>query len=227
MFYIRIKDKFSHYAHRYDEIVAKSNYNIPHKLATMLSQRFNQEAQLKILDVGCGTGLLTSHIKDYYPNAHSTGLDYSENMLREARFRFHNPTDETIQIDLSQDEIPFPDGTFDLVVSSGASEYIGNKAHLIAEIGRVAKQGGQILSTFMRKDLQHLKYAATSVVVSFLSFDGNKNNASPIGYSTTKNSLLKTFEKNSMEVKGIEKARAYNQINLHTPNYLIVDALKL
>ena len=41
-----------------------------------------------ILDIGCGTGFLTSHLKDYYPNAHITACDISYKMLEECQKLF-------------------------------------------------------------------------------------------------------------------------------------------
>jgi tRNA (cmo5U34)-methyltransferase len=49
----------------------------------------------EILDIGAGTGLLSSRILRKFPNAHMTLLDISENMLEIARRRFAAGTNIT------------------------------------------------------------------------------------------------------------------------------------
>ncbi len=45
---------------------------------------FDKDAPLKILEVGCGTGINMVEIAKIYPNAHIVGMDVSGDMLRQA-----------------------------------------------------------------------------------------------------------------------------------------------
>lgn len=42
-------------------------------------------------------------------------------------------------------DMPFPAGSFDLVLSLGALHHIPNVSHVVSEIGRVTRQGGHVL----------------------------------------------------------------------------------
>jgi SAM-dependent methyltransferase len=43
-------------------------------------------------------------------------------------------------------DIPFPDGTFDLITSFGTLHHIPNVSHVVGEMGRVTAQGGWVLA---------------------------------------------------------------------------------
>src|SRR3982751_214842 len=67
-----------------------------------------------VLDVGCGTGELLSRLAAKYPGARLAGLDPVPEMLEMAR---HKLSDE---VDLKvgwANQLPWPDNSFDLVVS--------------------------------------------------------------------------------------------------------------
>jgi ubiquinone/menaquinone biosynthesis C-methylase UbiE len=68
-------------------------------------------AGLRLLDVGCGTGY---HLSRYRERGFEVaGIDGSEDMLMHARAA--NPDIEFLQSDV--DKIPYPDASFDLILS--------------------------------------------------------------------------------------------------------------
>jgi len=85
-----IKQQFDQIAERYDQerkelIPCFSDfYGSISKLAN------SNKADASVLDIGAGTGLLTSFIYDQHPNWHYTLIDFSEQMLSVARERFAN-----------------------------------------------------------------------------------------------------------------------------------------
>lgn len=72
---------------------------------------------IRILDVGCGTGLEFGHILARAPNARITGLDQAPRMLQEIERKFANRMDQITLIEASC--LEWPDGLrdFDHVVS--------------------------------------------------------------------------------------------------------------
>ena len=55
----------------------------------MLISQANIQPDMKVLDLGCGTGILTLMIKRAHPEANVTGLDGNPQVLKIAREKFH------------------------------------------------------------------------------------------------------------------------------------------
>jgi len=72
----------------------------------------------RVLDVGCGTGSLTIQLKRLNPETDIVGLDPDPKALALAR---RKAARAAVSIQLDQgfgDELPYPDGSFDRVLSS-------------------------------------------------------------------------------------------------------------
>lgn len=93
---------------------------------------------LKVVDLGCGTGELTRQLADKLPNSDVTGLDSSPQMLDKAA-SFSSPNLSFIQGDQSQ-----LTGNWDLIFSNAALQWSENHAELIPYLYRRLKPGGQI-----------------------------------------------------------------------------------
>ncbi|QRO03031.1 class I SAM-dependent methyltransferase [Archangium violaceum] len=91
-----------------------------------------------VLEVGTGTGLL---LPSYPPSVSSTvAIDIDPDMLARARLR--RPGVSLFQADVQQ--LPFPDGSFDAVVSCLVFCSVEQPARGLAEIHRVLRPGGQL-----------------------------------------------------------------------------------
>jgi tRNA (cmo5U34)-methyltransferase len=111
-----LREKFGQGAEEYDRqrkhIIPRLDdlYHIVADLANANVQR------PRILDLGAGTGLLTSYIHDKYPQGSFTLLDISKEMLKVARGRFKNGAHfNYVVADYMKYEFK---ESFDLVVSS-------------------------------------------------------------------------------------------------------------
>ncbi len=100
----------------------------------------------RILDVGCGAGQLAAEVAALVGSAGRVeGIDISEDMLAAARDRCRDqPFSSWIhfnQADAAQ--LPFPDGSFDGVVSHMVYEYVPAIDKAMAELRRVLGGGGR------------------------------------------------------------------------------------
>jgi len=116
------------------------------KFVNPLRRRLLQQANIqpgqRVLDLGCGTGLLTMMIKQSTPEAQVTGLDGDEAVLKIARQKSHH-TD--IQWDHAfATDMPYPDNSFDVVVSSFVTHHLtsADKLRAFREVHRVLRPGG-------------------------------------------------------------------------------------
>lgn len=107
-----------------------------------------------VLDLGCGTGMLLIEVAKRLSDGHIIGLDiwqtrdqqpnsYTVTLLNANREKVEEKVDLTTG-DMRQ--IPFPDNSFDLVVSSLAIHNVSNKEErkeILREIVRVLKPEGK------------------------------------------------------------------------------------
>jgi ubiquinone/menaquinone biosynthesis C-methylase UbiE len=102
----------------------------------------------RILDAGCGTGLLTlALLRTIRFPVSVTALDLSSTSINAARRALYSSRGRTGDVTFTQGNVlslPFADDSLDLVVTSGALEYVP-LADGLAEIARVITLGGHLL----------------------------------------------------------------------------------
>jgi ubiquinone/menaquinone biosynthesis C-methylase UbiE len=94
----------------------------------------------RVLEVGCGTGLILSQLSQLAGSA--WGVDISDGMLRVAKERGLSV------VQGSATDLPFADESFDLVCSFKVLAHVPEVGRALREIARVTKPGGQMLVEF-------------------------------------------------------------------------------
>ena len=87
----------------------------------------------RVLDLGCGAGQLARHLAAMGA-AEVIGVDVSERMLALARGEFAYP--RVTYHRAAMEEVAFPPGRFDLIVSSLALHYVDDYAGLVQRVAR-------------------------------------------------------------------------------------------
>jgi ubiquinone/menaquinone biosynthesis C-methylase UbiE len=100
-----------------------------------------------VLDVGCGSGSMTRLIGHSFPRAKVIGVDVRDQYLdfAEARARdedLHNVGFRRADVF----ELPFPDGTFNVVWAKYLLQWLREPKAALAEFKRVTKPGGVVVS---------------------------------------------------------------------------------
>lgn len=104
----------------------------------------------RILDVGCGTGQLTSEITQF--GAEVVGIDSSPDMIATARKNFPQVRFEVADVTA----LPF-ENEFDVVLSNAALHWVRDQPSAIASIARALKPRGRLVFEMGgRGNLQHL-----------------------------------------------------------------------
>jgi ubiquinone/menaquinone biosynthesis C-methylase UbiE len=106
-----------------------------------LLELLNPQPGERILDVGCGTGQLTAEIAR--AGAQVVGLDYSEDMLSDARKNF--PDLEFVLGDASRFHFDQP---FDAVFSNAALHWVKDADGAVASVARALRAGGRFVAEF-------------------------------------------------------------------------------
>jgi len=106
-------------------------------------------AGARVLDAGCGTGLLTlALLRVLRRPAEITAVDLSARSLQTARRavlkRKHDSRHKISFVQANALALPFPSESFDLVVTSGVLEYLPLREGL-GEIARVIAPGGHLV----------------------------------------------------------------------------------
>jgi ubiquinone/menaquinone biosynthesis C-methylase UbiE len=128
-------------------------HSLARPLSTTIAFIESSPRPLRILDVGCGTGLFIQKLLTTIPtdleNITIIGIDPAKEMLSQAR-NILNPTSCTLEfycesaLDLSCVE----SNSIDIVVSTNALHFMSNDPSLpLAQISRVLRSGGRFILT--------------------------------------------------------------------------------
>jgi arsenite methyltransferase len=101
----------------------------------------------KVLDVGCGTGVDAVFAAKMVGSAGAvTGIDLVPAMLSRAKenARLAGVANITF-IESSAEKLPFPDASFDVVISNGVFNLVVDKFTALKEVWRVLKPGGRLM----------------------------------------------------------------------------------
>jgi SAM-dependent methyltransferase len=104
--------------------------------------RIELEPDARVLDIACGTGNVTIPLARR--SATVTGLDMTPHLLEEARAR---ATREGLRIRFDEgfaETLPYPDGSFDVLVSMFGIMFSPFPAMVASEMARVLRPGGRL-----------------------------------------------------------------------------------
>ncbi|MEV4148564.1 class I SAM-dependent methyltransferase [Amycolatopsis sp. NPDC049691] len=110
------------------------------RIAETFVRQLDVPASRRWLDVGCGTGALTSAVLTAADPAEVAGVDPSEGFLKTARASVPDPRVSFEVADARS--LPFPDDRFDVTVSGLVLNFVPDPAAAAAEIARVTVPGG-------------------------------------------------------------------------------------
>lgn len=92
----------------------------------------------RVLDVGCGTGLILDHFRKWEP----VGLDFHPVALQYCSQR---KLTRLVNGDVTQ--LPFESGSFDLILALDLMEHVEDHERMIREFSRVLRKGGCLMAT--------------------------------------------------------------------------------
>lgn len=132
-------DYFNHMAPVWDERHAASS--LQPRLEKIVAA-MNLKPGAYVLDMGCGTGILTGLLLDAVgPRGWVCGVDYAQQMLGKALEKYvHHRNVRFFRGSVCR--LPFGDGTFSHVICFGAFPHFDRKQQALAELYRVTAHPG-------------------------------------------------------------------------------------
>lgn len=150
----QLMDAYKDWAVHYEnDTVGEFGYVAPKATAKTL-HTFAVDADQRILDAGCGTGLVGQALREL-GYAAIDALDYSKEMLDQAAGK--NIYAKHIQADLRQ-PLEIPNDTYDAVVCTGTFTYGHVDARAFDELIRITNPQGVIVFTIRDGAYQELGY---------------------------------------------------------------------
>ena len=149
--------------------------------------------ELKILDIGCGTGQLIKEISAHYNKVNYLGIDVAENMIEVAK---KNNKGKNVKFKTSSIESFESNEKYDIIICTHAFPYFPNKQEMIKKMAGLCNKKGQVIivnsSTNSLKDLIiNFFLKATTSKAKYLSI----------------NEMKKLFKSAKLKVKKIEVIR--------------------
>jgi ubiquinone/menaquinone biosynthesis C-methylase UbiE len=109
-----------------------------------LLRRAGLPEDVRVLDVGCGTGEVASRLAEMYPRAEVLGVDVLDGSLELARARYAHLAPRLRFENQSAFELAADDGTFDLTVNRHMLHSVPQVERVLAEQVRVTRRGGRL-----------------------------------------------------------------------------------
>jgi len=152
-----LEELYRIWASNYDHDVVEVIGYVGHSITTALLLKYVDNSKSKILDAGCGTGLVGEILFEKNFN-NIVGIDFSQPMLDQALEK--NVYQSLNLADLTE-KLTFKDNTFDAIVCAGTFTcgHVGPEA--FSELIRVTKTGGYISFTVRDQEWDRLPYEKT------------------------------------------------------------------
>ena len=139
-----VRDLFESYAPYYDEhMLGQLGYRAPELLCNALADVLRDASELRVLDLGCGTGLMGGSLRPQA--AHLTGVDLAQGML--SRARALNCYDRLECCNVIGYLSTQRQATQDLVVAADLFIYFAGLEEVFAAIKHVLQPGGIVAFT--------------------------------------------------------------------------------
>jgi ubiquinone/menaquinone biosynthesis C-methylase UbiE len=145
--FVKYKERGSmHWRQMMSRSIRKSNAHQQARYGWVLRSVGDSKGK-KVLDLGCGDGALSYWLAR--AGAQVTGVDNEPLGIQLAKENLHSvgKDSQCTFVVASAYELPFPDQSFDFVVSSEVIEHVQHPEKMVAEARRVLKPGGKFVLT--------------------------------------------------------------------------------
>ena len=153
-----VEKSYDGWAPTYDDTLAEWDYRAPEEAALILQRAIPTNS--RILDVGCGTGLMGVALRKANFSGPIDGIDISAESLSTAKkcgvYR------SLRQVDLQEHILDISDDAYDALTCIGVLTYVPETEAILEEFARVIRKEGKMIFT-QRDDLFHEREVANKI----------------------------------------------------------------
>lgn len=171
-------DVWEKLAHKYNKLWVQKYSLGPtrREVKKIILPLLEENKELKILDIGCGTGQLINEISELYNDVNYLGIDVAENMIEIARKSNKNKNIKFMNSSIESFE---SNEKYDIIICTHAFPYFPDKQEMIKKMAELCNEKGQVIivnsSTNSLKDLIiNFFLKATTSKARYLSIDEMK-----------------------------------------------------
>lgn len=148
-----VQEVFSSIAKHYDLMNTLLSFNQDSKWRRFAVNQLNLSEGMQIVDVACGTGMLTRVALEQVKDLQVCGLDFSPEMLGEGERRLGRLglLDRVNLIEGDAMALPYGDNQFDGAMSAFALRNVPSIEEALSEMKRVVKPGGRVVTLELAK----------------------------------------------------------------------------
>ena len=140
------KHEFTRWSESYDQsILQRLLFGPSHRaIIARIKERWG-ETPIRVLDVGCGTGIFAERILEALPHAQVVGIDLVEGMLFKGLERWKQHEQGVFAVQADSERLPFDRATFDVVTCANSFHHYPNQKRAVAEMKRVLRPNGRLM----------------------------------------------------------------------------------
>lgn len=102
-------------------------------------------APIRVLDVGCGTGVFAARIREALPSAQVWGVDLVSGMLTRGADRWRALAEHVQPVQGDSERLPFAPGSFDVITCANSFHHYPHQDRAVAEMFTALKPGGRLM----------------------------------------------------------------------------------
>ena len=138
------KAEFGAWSQGYDDSILQRLLFVPsHECLIQTMGDLNRPVRL--LDIGCGTGVFAKRVKQEHPQVEAWAVDLSRNMLQEGVERIQDVCTSIQFVQADSEALPLASDSFDVVTCANSFHHYPNQAHAVTEMHRVLRPGGRLM----------------------------------------------------------------------------------
>jgi ubiquinone/menaquinone biosynthesis C-methylase UbiE len=115
------------------------------RIAEHQAEQRSKDDPLRILDIGCGTGVFAERLREVFPTIEVCGMDLVSDMLTKGADRWRQHASHVVPVQGDSERLPFASGSFDVLTCANSFHHYPDQARAVREMYRVLKPGGRLL----------------------------------------------------------------------------------
>ena len=142
----QVAQEFTRWSTSYDRSILQWLLFAPsHRVMIRRIREAAGDRPVKMLDVGCGTGLFASKVRDSLPHVEVCGVDLVSDMLAKGQPRWLLHRSHVLPVQGDSERLPFASGSFDIVTCANSFHHYPRQDRAVAEMRRVLRTGGRLM----------------------------------------------------------------------------------